>query len=112
MMIRRNLLAAAGVLAAAPAFAQAPSPPAAPNFQASAAARAELAPTGTLRAAINYGNTVLVQRGPTADEPRGVSPALARALAARLGVPLTLVPFDAAGRVTEANRASGGVLTA
>ncbi|MBR0654043.1 transporter substrate-binding domain-containing protein [Roseomonas arctica] len=98
-MIRRNLLAFAGLLAAVPAFAQAPL---------SAAARAELAPTGTLRAAINFGNTVLVQRGPTENDPRGVSPALARALAARLGVPLTIVPFDAAGRVTEANRASGG----
>ncbi len=99
MMIRRHLLAAAALLGASPALAQAPVPP---------AARAELAPTGTLRAAINYGNPVLVQRDPAGGEPRGVSPALARALAARLGVPLTMVPFDAAGRVTEANRASGG----
>jgi len=96
--MRRSLFAFACLMAATPAMAQ-PLP---------AAARAELAPTGTLRAAINFGNPVLVQRDPAGGEPRGVSPALARALAARLGVPLTIVPFDAAGRVTEANRASGG----
>lgn len=74
----------------------------------SPAARAELAPTGTLRAAINFGNPVLAQRDNPADPGRGVSVTLARALAARLEVPLTLVPFDAAGKVTDANKASGG----
>ena len=97
-MIRRSFFVAACLLTAAPVLGQTIPP----------AARAELAPTGALRAAINYGNTVLVQRDPAGGEPRGVSPALAHALAARLGVPLTMVPFDAAGRVTEANRASGG----
>jgi polar amino acid transport system substrate-binding protein len=59
---------------------------------------AELAPQGTLRAAINYGNPVLAQRGADG-EPAGVSVALARALAERLGVPLQLVTYDAAGKV-------------
>jgi polar amino acid transport system substrate-binding protein len=62
----------------------------------------DLAPSGTLRAAINYGNTVLVQGDIAANDPGGVSPALARALATRLAVPLTLVPFPTAGQVFDA----------
>ncbi|GAC1037872.1 transporter substrate-binding domain-containing protein [Pseudomonas sp. No.117] len=64
----------------------------------SAAVMAELAPQGNLRAAINYGNPVLAQRGADG-EPAGVSVALARALAERLGVPLQLITYDAAGKV-------------
>jgi polar amino acid transport system substrate-binding protein len=60
----------------------------------------DLAPTGTLRAAINYGNSVLAQREPSGSEGRGVSVDLARELARRLGVPLELVTYDAAGKVT------------
>ena len=63
--------------------------------------RQALAPTGTLRAAINFGNPVLAQRGP-AGEPRGVSVALATELARRLGLPLAIVPFQQAGQVTDA----------
>jgi len=59
----------------------------------------ELAPTGKLRAAINYGNSVLAQRDPATGEPRGVSADLARELAVRLGVPIEYVTFDAAGKV-------------
>lgn len=58
-----------------------------------------LAPTGKLRAAINYGNSVLAQRDPSTGEPRGVSADLARELARRLGVPIEYVTFDAAGKV-------------
>ena len=60
----------------------------------------ELAPNGTLRAAINYGNTVLAQKDPKTGEPRGVSVELAHELAWRLQVPLDIVPYDAAGKVT------------
>ncbi len=60
----------------------------------------ELAPTGPLRAAINYGNPVLAQKDPKTGEPRGVSVDLARELSWRLGVPLEIVPYDAAGKVT------------
>jgi len=63
-----------------------------------------LAPTGTLRAAINFGNTVLAQRDPATGEPRGISAELARELARRLGVTIAFVTFDAAGKVTEAVR--------
>lgn len=60
----------------------------------------DLAPTGTLRAAINLGNPVLAQSG--ADGPAGVSVDLARALARRLGVPVALVTFPGAGAVSAA----------
>jgi polar amino acid transport system substrate-binding protein len=63
------------------------------------AIRSILAPHGTLRAAINFGNTVLAQRGPTLEESGGVSAAIARELARRLGTPLQFVPFDGAGAV-------------
>jgi polar amino acid transport system substrate-binding protein len=63
------------------------------------AIRSELAPHGMLRAAINFGNTVLSKRGATLAEAGGVSVAIARELARRLDVPLELVPFDGAGAV-------------
>ena len=87
----RSFVCAAVMLAAAalPALAQtAPSP----------AVLKDLAPTGKLRAAINFGNGVLAQKGSNG-EPRGVSAELAGALAKRLGVPLDYVPFEAAGKV-------------
>ena len=56
----------------------------------------DIAPTGTLRAAINFGNSVLAQKEPLG----GVSVDLARELARRLAVPLELVSYDAAGKVT------------
>jgi polar amino acid transport system substrate-binding protein len=62
----------------------------------------DLASTGTLRAAINYGNPVLAQRDPATGEACGVTAELARELASRLSVPLRLVTFDAAGKVFEA----------
>lgn len=64
-------------------------------------AKAVLLPTGKLRAAINYGNSVLAQRGPNG-EPGGVSFALATELARRLGVELETVSFEAAGKVVDA----------
>ncbi len=62
----------------------------------------ELAPTGRLRAAINFGNSVLAQPDPAGGPPRGVSGELARELARRLGVGIAYVTFDAAGKVFEA----------
>lgn len=63
---------------------------------------AELVPTGKLRAAINFGNPILASKDPATGEPRGVSVDLARELGRRLGVPVELVPFAAAGKVVEA----------
>lgn len=62
----------------------------------------DLAPTGILRVAINYGNPVLAQRHPQKPEPQGVSAALARALAERLGLEIRFVSFDSAGLVFDA----------
>ncbi len=58
----------------------------------------DIAPSGRLRVAMNYGNPVLVQRA--GNEPRGVSPDIARELAKRLGLPLDFIAYDAAGKVT------------
>src|SRR3954453_1749931 len=86
----RIILAAAFALAAQAGAAQVPPE-----------ALKELAPTGKLRAAINYGNGVLAQKGPDG-EPRGVSAELSRELAKRLGVPLEYVTFTAAGKAFKA----------
>jgi len=66
------------------------------------AAVADLAPTGKLRAAINFGNPILATRDAATGEPRGVSVDLSRELGRRLGVPVELVTFDAAGKAFEA----------
>jgi len=68
---------------------------------APSAAVSDLAPTGKLRAAINYSNPVLAGRD-ASGAPCGISVGLARELARRLGVAIELVPFDAAGKVVEA----------
>ncbi len=76
-----------------------------PSFDApqpSAAVRAALTPHGVLRAGINLSNGLLVS-GRTADgDPDGVSPDMARAVAAALGVPCVLVPFETPGVLADA----------
>ena len=62
---------------------------------------AQLAPGGTLRAAINYGNPILATRDAATGEARGVSVDLARELARRLGVRFEPVIYTAAGKVVE-----------
>ena len=61
-----------------------------------------LAPTGRLRVAINHGNAVLAQRNAETGKLSGVSVDIAQELGRRLALPLTLVPFDAAGKVSAA----------
>jgi polar amino acid transport system substrate-binding protein len=93
----RRLLAAGFMLLATSLCAPAqPAPP--------ADALKDLAPTGKLRAAINFGNGVLAQKGPNG-EPRGITPDLASALAKRLGVAVEFVPYQAAGKVFEGAKA-------
>jgi len=70
-----------------------------------AALRAEFAPTGKLRAAINHGNPVLAARDASTGELRGVTVDLSRELGRRLGLAVELLPFDAAGKVSAAARA-------
>jgi polar amino acid transport system substrate-binding protein len=87
------LLAMLAFTGLGPAYAQAPS----------AEVLKDLAPSGRLRAAINLGNAVLAQGTP--QELRGVTVDLSREMARRTGLPLDLVPFDAAGKVFEALKA-------
>ena len=67
----------------------------------------ELAPSGKLRVAMNFGNSVLAQKDPATGEPRGVAATLARELAKRLGVAIEFTGFDAAGKVTDAVKLGG-----
>src|SRR6185369_2066331 len=70
----KNLAAAVGVAALLASCALQPTAPV-----------AELAPSGRLRAAINFGNPILAAKDPATGEPRGVSVDLARELGKRLG---------------------------
>lgn len=63
---------------------------------------AQLAPTGVLRAAINMGNFLLVTGRTATGDPDGVSPDMAREIAARLGVPVRLVPYPRPGELADA----------
>lgn len=65
-------------------------------------ARAELAPTGVLRAGINLSNFLLVTGQSPSGEPEGVSPDMAREVADRLGVPVEYVPFQTPGELADA----------
>lgn len=95
MPTRRSFCAAgAAVLAGCAATPSAPP----------AAAIAELSGAGKLRAAINYGNPILANRGPDG-QPHGVSVDLAREAGRRLGVPVELVTFTSAGNTVEAIKA-------
>lgn len=92
----RCILAVMGFVAmTATAIAQTPPP---------ADAAKDLAPTGTLRVAINLGNVVLAQKDENG-QPKGITVDLARELGKRLAVPVQLVPFDAAGKTFEAVQA-------
>jgi polar amino acid transport system substrate-binding protein len=87
----RALFAALAILCLAACASAPPAPP---------AAVADLAPTGRLRAVINYGNPILAKKD-AAGEPAGVSVDLARELGKRLGVPVELVTVTSAGQSVE-----------
>lgn len=72
------------------------------NLPLSDEAKAQLAPTGVLRAGVNMGNFLLVTGRTPDGDPDGVSPDMARAIAACLGVPLKLVPFKSPGELGDA----------
>jgi len=70
---------------------------------AMAAAREELGGNdGRLRVAINLGNPILATRGAAPGAPEGVSVDIAREVGRRLGLPVELVEFEAAGKVVDA----------
>jgi polar amino acid transport system substrate-binding protein len=62
----------------------------------------ELAPTGVLRAGINLGNFLLVSGRTPSDDPEGVAPDMARAIADSLGVPVSYVTFPRPGELADA----------
>jgi polar amino acid transport system substrate-binding protein len=72
------------------------------TFTPDSAAVGLLAPAGRLRASINLGNPILAGIDPASGRARGVSVDLARALAARLGVPLDTIEVPAAMKSVDA----------
>ena len=66
------------------------------------AVRSDLAPTGKLRAGINYANSIIATKDPVSGELRGVSVDLMREIARRINVPLELVGFDFSGKMADA----------
>jgi len=66
------------------------------------AVRAELAPTGKLRAGMNLGNTLFTGKDPATGELRGVAVDVMREIGARLGVPVEFVVHAVPGDVADA----------
>lgn len=64
--------------------------------------RAQLAPTGTLRVALNMSNFLLTATDPATGAPRGLAADLGHALGSRLGVPVALVPYPNPGVLADA----------
>ncbi len=63
--------------------------------------KANLAPHGKIRAAINMSNFLLVSGRTSSGQPDGLSPDVAKEIARRLGVPCELVPFDGPGLIAD-----------
>ena len=64
--------------------------------------KSELAPHGVLRAAINLSNFLLVTGQSPSGDPEGVAPDMARAIAERLGVPVTYLTYKTPGELADA----------
>ena len=63
--------------------------------------KAQLAPHGVLRAAINMSNFLLVTGRSANGDPEGVSPSMAAAIAGALEVPVKYVPFAKPGELAD-----------
>ena len=68
----------------------------------SEALRAEFAPTGALRVALNLSNFLLVSSAPADGEPIGVAPDVGRELARRLGLSVSFVRYPNPGELAAA----------
>src|SRR5262245_65608071 len=64
--------------------------------------RSELAPTGTLRVALNMSNFLLTATDPVNGEPCGIAADLGRELGQRMGVPVALLPYLNPGVLADA----------
>ena len=67
--------------------------------------KAELAPTGALRAGLNLSNFLLVSGRDAAGGPVGVAPDMAAEIARRLGVPVKYVTYKTPGELADAAEA-------
>lgn len=65
------------------------------------AIKAQLAPTGVLRAAINLSNFLLVTDKAENGDPVGVSPGMAAEIARRIGVDVEYVPMPTPGEIAD-----------
>jgi polar amino acid transport system substrate-binding protein len=68
----------------------------------SAAAKTELAPTGTIRLAVFTGNPLIGGRNEDTGEVTGTTVSLGRALAERAGVPVLLIEYTSIAKLVEA----------
>ena len=66
------------------------------------AVRADLAPAGTLRAGVNYGNFILATRDPATGESRGVAIDLLQDVGRRLAVPVEIVSYESVAVMVDA----------
>ena len=64
-------------------------------------AKEQLAPSGVLRVALNMSNFLLVNATDANGDPDGVSPAMARTMAERLGVPCKLIEYAGPGQIAD-----------
>jgi polar amino acid transport system substrate-binding protein len=70
--------------------------------ECSPAAVSQLAPTGKLRAAINFANNLLTAKDPATGAASGIALDLVRELGRRLGVPVEIVGYDSPGALADA----------
>jgi polar amino acid transport system substrate-binding protein len=66
------------------------------------ALRTEIAPTGTLRVALNLSNFLLVSAAPPDGEPIGIAPDIGREIARRIGAPVAFVRYPSPGDLAAA----------
>jgi polar amino acid transport system substrate-binding protein len=67
------------------------------------AVRSDLAPSGTLRAGINFGNGVLATTDPATGKTIGIAADIANELGRRFGVPVEMINYNQAGDLVEAS---------
>jgi polar amino acid transport system substrate-binding protein len=72
--------------------------------QMSSGIRSEVAPMGKLRVGINFGNALLTSRD-ASGTPGGIAVDLARELARRVGVPMEVASYEAAGPMADGAKA-------
>ncbi|MCA0240011.1 MAG: transporter substrate-binding domain-containing protein [Proteobacteria bacterium] len=71
------------------------------NAPVTAALRAEIAPTGALRVALNRANFLLVTHATSGGDAAGIAADLGREMAAALGLPLQVVAYDSPGALAD-----------